>query len=616
MPATPEQQEAIDCSDENSLVVACPGSGKTFVLIQKSIKILEDEENVICMVTFTRASAEEMRARALRDFGETDRLFSSTFDSLAYSMLREVDPSITPPDEVSLQVLIKNMFYVIMGMEKTGAELLDELERHGLEMSPKGLKEYLDKCNGNYFCPFTEQHEQNQFLQMYLEECKKHQFYDFNQISRVVTSKLFSGDIEPPYFTHMMVDEFQDTSDVQMKLVEFFVEEGVVVTAVGDDDQSIYSFRQSLGYKGMMHYMDFADAHLVQLNACFRCPEKVIEHSKKLIEVNLERVEKPIESQVTTHFGQVTSHLHGNQDEEATFIADHIENADGTTAVLSRLNASLDSLMRELLHRDIKFKTKGIKGKWEKPNGRTALAILTLLNKPNHKTSGMLLFDFFSSVGQLTFKSKNVIDLYEIFDHEIVTKGIQNIHSLGSSEPIAEYLMGIFEFYREKDQKKVLEEFMSFLEDEGEGLIAEGVASGEKSKEFSGFNCMAVAKLIKEAMTIDDNIEKVVKRINFLSQMNKQDDEAHTVFLVSMHASKGLEFDNVHIINSAEGVSPSWKGDEAEERRLYYVAMTRSQNNLLLHFPQYVRTNTGDTVEQGLSRFIEECGMSEALTAS
>ena len=250
------KQQLVAGAKTYALTCALPGSGKTHTSMELVKNLLEPKENKAVMVTFTRAGAGEMRERVEKKLTaeQQKRVRVSTFHSLFISMYKAAGgykKIIMGADQDNI---------IRMAVKSVDAALLDDYM--DVVQSIDLLGRQLDPDMGAVPSLHAE------VFRKYQNLCRKYNKTDLNALSREVVLKLQNNEMKPLNCTHMIVDEFQDSDEVQVEFLLLLGRAGVIVMTVGDDDQSIYSFRGAMGYTGMVKFLDEFKIKAFVLDTC------------------------------------------------------------------------------------------------------------------------------------------------------------------------------------------------------------------------------------------------------------------------------------------------------------------------------------------------------------
>jgi len=269
-----DQQQCIEC-DDNLLIVAPPGSGKTGTLIAKAVRILGRSDTSVGMVTFTDAAAKEMRHRITEAVGKdvARRVYVETFHKHAILQLRaagKLGRLVTPQEQFNI---------VLQAISDTE----DPMSVHEVLAKIEHAKASLD---------FSGKEEP--VVESYQRILGRYRANDLMDVLRMAVLGMRSGSVKPLAVTHLLGDEFQDADQVQLEWIMAHGGNGTVLTCVGDDDQAIYSWRGSMGYPGMIQFKERAGAQHINLQVNYRSRLEIIQASQAVIVNNSERIEKTV----------------------------------------------------------------------------------------------------------------------------------------------------------------------------------------------------------------------------------------------------------------------------------------------------------------------------------
>lgn len=570
MQLNPDQRRVVE-SDGHCLVVACPGSGKTRVITTKIGALLDRHPGArICAVTFTRDAAGELAHRVQEEIGET-RFKSScrigTFHSLAIRQLRNHNQ---------------------LGKVASPAEQLTFLRR-AIDMSEPGMEfedatAIIEAAKGSLEANEAQNHP------LYLAYSKllgSHNLCDLYDVIRDSVRLMRTGEVRPYPVQFMLVDEFQDTDHIQLEWVLEHARAGTKVTVVGDDDQSIYSWRGAMGYGGMLEFLEQTGGERITLGINYRCHAEILGAADRLIQNNQARIEKALVAGRGPG-GEVTLERAGERDDEAGRAVMRIQ-ADcvplpepgpvfrytvpnGSWAVLARNRRLLDEVEAHLQVKGILYYRPPKESFWSRAPQSLLLSLLSALDGGN--TSGV---DHALSHGLgCRFGRKRARDVNAKLHPQLAGNFQQLIDGVA---PPLEGLM--------PDEAQFVSEFAGRLT-----AWASQIAAGRYN-----FAIRAVAAWFGELEDGNVQRERIVGagntlcrlegrpsvRVNAITTVSDNKGRPQGVQLQTMHGSKGLEFNKVWIIGADSATIPSPKSSNLdEERRLMYVAMTRAKDRLFI----------------------------------
>jgi DNA helicase-2/ATP-dependent DNA helicase PcrA len=560
MAFTPNQQDAID-HDGHLLIVAGPGSGKTTTSVAKARRILKDPQRNLIMVTFTKDGAEEMRKRldkAQEAAGEPPiskhRLRIGTFHSIALQHLFDHRPHEKVLGPAQQGILLNEAISPYAGdMDAVKAirtefeSFMYAIDRDAVEIS--GATRIV--------------------VNRYMERLRASRATDLYTVMRDCAIFSDNGTIPTMRFTDMLVDEGQDTDELQKVWIFAHARSGVNVTIVGDDDQSIYEWRQALGYSGMKSFMDTFGAKRIELGDNFRCKEEILTHAVILVQHNKNRLNKHLVAQRGTG-GKIACYHTPSAETQCDELAELISETPKhhqNVAILARKNRSLNDLEMSLTERQISYIRQG-KSIWDDMWVSTYLSLLQSLLD----ASPVGVFGCLSTLG---------------LDDGVKTELLQAMHGsaddflearvpdLNSATPTDAGLIKEFakacKYWRDQLRSSAGGSVDEVVLDAGEWM-----ASKQKSRRTK--------ELLQRAASILGKLKGTLSsRLNFIAR-NKKNKDTAPVTLMTMHASKGMEFETVHVIDAGKPEDGSDLVNTEAERRLMYVALTRAKNRCFVWY--------------------------------
>ncbi len=601
-----EQKKAVSVKAGPAVVLAGPGSGKTAVITRRTIKLIREEgipSGNILVVTFTRAAAEEMKRRLLKEAEneEEKQVTFGTFHSIFFKILRfayNLDGSCVIRESDAVRELSRLAFELGLRIESTDLipEILGEIGK--VKGSGLGPKEY---------APATVDAES--FWKMYTgyaDILRKNRLVDFEDMM-LMAEALFDTrpdvlDIWREKFRYIMIDEFQDINPLQYKLIRLIASPSDNLFIVGDDDQAIYGFRGSdpkimLGFE-----KDYPGAEKIILNKNYRCKESIVRVAENLIRRNVDRFEKRIEA-VNRGGAAPDVRVFKDNKEECDEIAKIMREYAGEgvpwsqMAVIYRTNRQTGRMAAVLDASNVPFSFKGsfqcIYSHFAVKDvlsyikvalgDRKRETVLGIINRPKRYISRDMFASEEYSFGELRIKAQGKSWLTEALD-----KLEYDLSYIKRGTPASAVIyirrgVGYDLFLKEYAEAKgirpeELYEILDIFEEEAEGF-----------RDFNEwFDYLAK---MKNELERRQDIEKNEAR--------------EAVTITTMHGSKGLEYDVVFIPDANEGITPYQKAmtpeDLEQERRMFYVAMTRAAKKL--HVFSVMRLN-GKVLP--VSRFVKE----------
>lgn len=618
MELSTSQHQAVVCL-KNCLVVACPGSGKTRVLIEKCKHIFSVHPAArILIVTFTSDSAKEIRKRVLDDKDGVGRQFekqvaSGTFHSLALS-------------QIKLQTGFNGTIIGQGQMEQYIERALAECKLFDFTLDE--AVSVIESCKATPgYMPTNDNH--GRLYQAYADLTERNNVIDFTDMLSRAVRMMSENEIEPKGCDYIMIDEAQDLDELQYAWAREHIRdrefprkrEGSIFTVVGDDDQSIYKFRRALGYAGMMRFKDEFDAELITMDINYRCHSEILGSASKLIINNETRVDKRLEA-ARGAGGDASAYLFSSPSDETEAVvkmirqecADNpipppykysLQQKDKTVvemeyvfltgvqhdewAILARNNHNLRMIASELKANGIPCRFNGTDIWGDRP---VCLAIALLEAIVSKKKAGFDAALHFAGISDSTLKEMHVE-----FGENFLTlfKGNHNLSRYGKG---AEAIISGFREQIINGEKAISKNKEHRTNNAIRGVFNWFInnlppSSTEKNSKGKNDNSHALNKRKLESgrdilcrMKGDHSLTERIKRVTSKPEPPDKESKFGAVFLGTLHSSKGLEFKNVWLLSMSEGVIPDLKEyspeTHDEERRLFYVGMTRAKNTLTI----------------------------------
>ena len=591
-------QQLVANSDEHTMCCALPGSGKSHTMIALSENLVKkDQSYKVLLITFTKAAALELseRLQGKIDRSNLIRVKAATFDSIFGMQVRNGSKVRQRTIAGGEQYNLLERAMRLAGLDDIkNIEAMEWVDTYGRMLKPEPLDNDTNNVGWRIF-------------QSYSELMKNNNVLDFNSIAREAYLGVQTGRFQPWDATHIIVDEFQDTSEMQYAWIQVHGELGAKIICVGDDDQSIYSWRGAAGYQNMVNFQTDFNAVGYVLKTCFRCRPEILESAKRVIEHNEDRVYKDMNSSKDAG-GTVKVKGFIESKDEYEAIVNTISADNQEWAVLARTNRKLDEIEGYLKLHNIPYKRLGGKNLWD---DHTAIIILKLLWSIACSKNPRYIGEILGWLGE----DEDII-------HTVVVQLSQNRCSLGdfllpswlqwsantdrlhqkwnewgtdvTGQQLVSRVKEIVEFLKRARKKKGKEERL--IELVGDIIININVSGGFK-----------------------DRVETVARNLSPKNDKAEEKTEKGVVTLASLHSSKGLQWSQVWIAASNQGVCPSQNAlDQVEstgieeERRLFYVGMTRAIDQLYMSFT-HDPTLDGTNKTKSPSQFLLE-GFPETMT--
>ena len=608
-----EQKEAVEFMDGPLLVIAGAGSGKTKVLTTRIANLVEkgvDPTNILA-ITFTNKAAKEMKERVINILGPVAyETTISTFHSFGLRILKVnyallgYDKNFTILDSDDVLTIIK--------------KILKDMNLDPKKYNPKAIRNKISSCKNElidskgflkYVNTDFDDITQKVFSK-YEEKLKQNSSVDFDDLL-ILPIILFRShpDVLRNYqelYKYILIDEYQDTNEAQYILVKMISAKYKNICVVGDESQSIYSFRGS-NYRNILNFeKDYKDAKVILLERNYRSTKKILDVANSIIKNNKERKDKKLWTDNESGDNTVY-HRALDEKDEAKYVTEKIEKLidDGVSkkdiAVLYRTNAQSRNIEEALLHDNVPYKVVGSFYFYNRKEIKDLISYLKLIY--NHKDDISL---------------SRIINVPK---RGIGPKTIENLNLKASS--LGKSIFEVIDSGKELEFKKLIEE----IEKESEHLSLTELVdfvlekSGKKEELVSEKSLEADIRLenLEEFKSITKSFEEnhgIVSLEDFLEEISLVSDiEEHkknddVVTLMTVHSSKGLEFEYVFLIGMEESIFPHINSFDSasaieEERRLCYVAVTRAKKKLWI-INAKKRILYGNDVSNIPSRFINE----------
>ena len=617
-----QQLEAVTYLEGPLLIVAGAGSGKTKVLTSKIAHIIEEKKafpNQILSVTFTNKAAKEMQTRVSNILGKKAIGLSwlGTFHSISAKLLRKharavgLNHNFTIIDQDDQTRLIKNI---------CKSENIDIKK-----ISPNFILSVIDKWKNNGWYPDEvilkkgEVIEKNllQIYKIYQNKLIDLNACDFGDLL-LHCVKLFQNnsdicEIYSKNFKYILVDEYQDTNIIQSKWLNLLSSHNKNLCCVGDDDQSIYSWRGAEIKNFLEFDKTYENTKVIRLEKNYRSTQNILYVASELIKNNMKRVGKKLFSDGED--GELINlDCYRNGKDEAINVGDKIEGLKksfgyNNIAILVRAIFQTREFEERFLKIGLPYRIVGGIKFYERSEIKDCIAYLRII----YQTKDDLAFERIvnvpkRSVGDTTIKQiaeyakQNNFSYYEASKKLIELNKIKPKTKIGLS-----IILNLIEKWKKDFQNKInhIKILQMILDESGYSQML------KNKKDLENENRIENIKELLSAMKEFDNLESFLEHVSLATSLDR-DWEGEKVSLMTMHAAKGLEFDVVFLPGWEEGLFPHQKSIEEkgengleEERRLAYVGITRAKKLLSISF-SISRYYQGDWVDSIASRFIEE----------
>jgi DNA helicase-2/ATP-dependent DNA helicase PcrA len=644
----PQQRIAVETTEGPLLVFAGAGSGKTRVITNRIAYLITEKkvspENILA-VTFTKKAAGEMQERVvglLKELNVNAKKppLIGTFHSIGALFLREnskevgLTPNFSIYDSADSENLVKDI------LVEQGIDIK--------QIRPKAISYFISSAKNEMVSPENFRNHYGGFIEdivadiypLYQKQLLAQNSVDFGDLLYLAV-KLLSEKKDvlsryQEYYRYMMIDEYQDTNNAQYMFAKLLSEKYKNICVVGDDDQGIYAWRGA-DIKNIQSFeKDFENVKTVKLEQNYRSSANVIDAATAVIKQNYSRVEKALWTEKESG-ESITVYQSLDQDDEAQYVMDEIENLKrkgeklSNMAVLYRTNYQSRVIEEALLKRGLPYKLVGGFRFYERKevkdilsymrfihNIKDELSLSRILNTPTRKVGPKSVATLHEiakscecSVGELlvaTYEIENSIERRLKISPQRYSKIEEKISLMGKYTNLVNIFGEIYTDSQGEDALTVIDiilrkiKYIQWMDDGSE-------AAEYKKENIEELKNVASSYAQKHG---DKSLDVLLQEINLLEQEQdkNQDGSGNYVNLMTLHSSKGLEFENVFIIGMEEGILPHSRSftDEdglEEERRLCYVGITRAREKLYLTFADKRQGREGYNT-QIPSRFLGE----------
>ncbi len=617
------QKEAVIHLDGPLLIVAGAGSGKTKVLTSRIANIVKEKKafpNQILAVTFTNKAAKEMQSRVSKILGSsaTGLSWLGTFHSICAKILRKhasaagLNSNFTIIDTDDQIRLIKNI---------CKAENIDVKQ-----LAPRYILAIIDRWKNKGFYPNEVILNQKDIYEktilpiykIYQQKLVELNSCDFGDLI-LHTVKIFekNNDIREIYsknFKYILVDEYQDTNYIQSAWLNILAKKNNNICCVGDDDQSIYSWRGAEIKNFLEFDQVYKNTKIIRLEQNYRSTQNILSLASSLISHNLDRVGKTLKTD-SEDGDLIKLNCFKNGKDEAIGISDEIEKIKkkfslNNIAILVRAIFQTREFEERFLKIGMPYRILGGTKFYERAEIKDCVAYLRLI----YQEKDDLAFERIvnnpkRSIGDSTLKAIHEYSKKNLLSLEISSK---KMIELGLIKPKAKiglilFLDLVMKWRNDLNIKNInhVKMLQTILDESGYSAML------KNKKDLENENRLENIKELLSAMKEFDTLESFLEHVSLATSIDQEWD-GEKINMMTMHASKGLEFDAVFLPGWEEGLFPHQKSIEEkgqkgleEERRLAYVGVTRAKKNAIISFSMN-RFYQGDWIDSMASRFIDE----------
>lgn len=607
-----KQEEAVNFKDGPCLVLAGAGSGKTKVLTERIIKLIDTGVSPynILAITFTNKAAKEMKDRIsikLDDF--SDNIYVGTFHSFGLKVIREnykdlgFDRNISIIDREDMNSIIKKILkeldvdvklvpikYVINKISFAKNENLSP------EEYSKFMKGYIDE-------------KVIKVYSKYVSVLKSNNSVDFDDLL-VLPLKLFKQNNEilekyQNHYKYILVDEYQDTNTVQYELCKVLASKYKNIFVVGDIDQSIYGWRGA-NFENILNFeKDYKDSKLIILEENYRSTKNILDAANSVVKHNVKRKEKNLVS--TKDIGEKIKYIRCcSEIDEAKTVVDEIKKIVlsgkkySDIGILYRTNAQSRVIEEALLKENIPYKVVGSYYFYNRKEIKDLIAYLTLIYNPKDNES----LERIINVPKRKIGNKTIEKIREKANE----LGISMFEAIedGTALDFKNVILKLMEESKNVNLSDLIDKILEYTGMKSELESIGGIDSEIRLENLQEFKSIALAFEERGIYSLEEFLENIA----LVSDFGQYKDTEDCVNVMTLHSAKGLEFDVVFLTGMEENVFPHFRSvdneDELEEeRRLCYVGITRAKEKLYLLNAKR-RTLFGRTDVNSPSRFVNE----------
>lgn len=595
----PEQKKAVEHFDSPLLILAGAGSGKTRVITTK-IAYLINQKGIlpysILAVTFTKKAAKEMLDRAILMEPRAEESMIRTFHSFGSWFLRKyyqeagIDKNFTVYDDDDMVTLLSK---AVPELKKTQAAGI----AHFISLA----KDYCYTPESPELSEISSEPDFPRFYKMYQDRLRQTGNVDFGDLIMLPVMVLEQNEKirnQMHYrFKVILVDEYQDSNVAQFRLLKALsCENSTYVCVVGDDDQSIYKFRGAEVQNILSFQKEFPGTTLIRLERNYRSTEKILFAADKIVSQNEQRLGKTLVAERGEGKQPVLVFL-PNQDEEAKFCASMILHSHEKGcpykdwAILYRTNAQSLTFESEFLHQKIPYQVVGSLKFYEREEIKDMLAFLRLVANPKDEIS-------FRRIVNKPARALGTVAQNKILKEAVTSSGLQSLvdackkvadtFSKKAKEGATEFCAMMEEFIESintSQKESSLSEFVELIMNKST-LLEYHKAQDEIAGTQRAAN---MQELVNSAVLYEYSVQGLLDFLDHIeldrALESEEDETLDSVTLITLHNTKGLEFPRVIITGLEYGIFPRENKDEAEleeERRLFYVGITRAKDELYI----------------------------------
>lgn len=620
-----KQLQAVNTIDGPVLILAGAGSGKTTVLIERIANMISKGINPwnILTITFTNKAANEIKNRINNKIGQGgEEIWAGTFHSTCVRILRRD----------AERIGYKSGFAIYDTADQTTLikDCIKELGINDKDFPPKSIINAISDAKDKLITPkqFKDEYAGDfrmskiaSVYELYQNKLKKFNAFDFDDLI-FKTVELFeeNTDVLEYYqnrFKYIMVDEYQDTSHSQFRLIHNLAKKYCNICVVGDDDQSIYRFRGADISNILDFEKQFKNTAIIKLEQNYRSTQQILDAANTVIKNNKGRKSKALWTDIKDG-DKIVSYSAMSERDEAYFVANKIKAlaSQGYSykdfAILFRMNAQSRVLEEVFMNNAIPYRLlSGIKF-YERKEIKDVIAYLRLvLNTADDVSLVRIINEPKRSIGKTTIDKVNALaQANSMTMFEVLSSVIEFEELRRSAEKIIEFTGLINKIRNDIDNLSVTEIISRVITDSGYLKALELENTVESKTRIENIQELLSVAIEFEKEIENGSLAEFLEGVALVSDIDSYDEEQDAVVMMTLHGAKGLEFPVVFLTGMEESVFPSQRAmfdyeEIEEERRLCYVGITRAKRKLYMTNAMS-RTIFGQTMHNNTSRFLSE----------
>ena len=625
----PAQLEAVKTKDGAVRVIAGAGSGKTITLTYRVARLIESgvKPDNILLLTFTKKAADEMLNRAVMILdSRCEKVSGGTFHSFSNYILRkysdclELRNNFTIIDRADAEDVINHIrAQVATKQEKRFPRKGTILDIYSKAVNKNMSAEAVIESEYNQFAHCVE--KINEISKQYISYKRENSLLDYDDLLLYLRTLLQSNDeirkkLSNQY-KYIMIAEYQDSNSLQADIIRLLASEHNNVMAVGDDSQSIYSFRGA-NFRNILDFPAiFPNTKIIKLEQNYRCTGNILKAANAVIKHNENKYDKKLWTE--NEEGHLPCIYCGEDEyDEGRYIVEQInhlkteeyyKNSDFT--ILYRMNAQSRAIEDILMREGIPYKVIGGLKFYERKEIKDIIAYLRLIhNSADNLSLKRIINEPKRGIGKTSIEQIQEISdktgnsMYEI---------IRNAQEYGLTRVFSnsrDFIEQIEYLKSKKDELKISDLIKETLNKTGYTKALENENSVEAETRIENLEEFLTVAIEFEEESADNTLAEFLENITLSSDIDGMEDQDNSITLMTLHSAKGLEFPVVFLVGMEEGIFPGYKtiGEPQaleEERRLFYVGITRAKQYLYLTCAKH-RTIFGSTSYNQVSRFVKE----------